>query len=416
MAGSPVSLPRFDAPARPVSSRVPRLLLREGILGQACDIDPDDRGASVLHLDRIGGIILDYFFYYSQEEGLGRHPHDLESAEFMLQVFHNPHCPGCEYAIAIQRVIGKAHGLDWYDNTLDIDGWVSLPLTILVEEGKHASCTDRNGDGYYSPGYDVNRRVNDAWGCRDVIRTGSLLTSSYQGWMTKVRRPETLVVPPLPADSLLRGDFLRDHRDLADRPVYTLRPFPAAELARHDPTLFTLLDSKGPADWPEVVPDRDIDKVKHLLMGESFTKSFGVAYRYDGRNGLSLVFPLLLVKNVEEPLTSGWLVNRVYFRFDPDKHDYGWNILYTRSASRWMDPYFSVGVEIDKEREGGHTETNPHFALETGIKFRANLEHTPARFLTFLTDFWGIRLGLKYLGFAEVDKLAFVVEAGAGVW
>ena len=41
-------------------------------------------------------------------------------------------------------------------------------VTLLVEEGKHAVAPDRNADGVYTPGYDVNKRIKDAWGVRDV--------------------------------------------------------------------------------------------------------------------------------------------------------------------------------------------------------------------------------------------------------
>jgi hypothetical protein len=396
--------------------RVRKLLVEGEATGDSFDLALDEKNRSVLHLDRIGGIKLDYFHYYSSEEGLGRHPHDVESAEFMLRVIHNPQCPGCEYALSIERVIAKAHGLLWYDNTLDVEGDVSLPLTLLVEEGKHASCTDRNGDGYYSPGYDVNRRINDAWGVRDVIRTGTLFTAGYQGWMTKVRAPKTAVVPPLPEDSPLYDDFVRDDRNLPDRTAYVLRPFPSAEPARDDPKLYSLIEDKGYPSWPVEEPDTDFKKISRLFTDESFTKSVGVAYRYDGRHGISVVFPLLFVKNVEEPLTGGWLVNRVYLRAKSDRDDIGWNMLYTPSASRWMDPYFSIGFELERETVRDRTETTPHFAFETGVKLRGNLAHSPLKFMTFLTDFWGLRAGLKYLGFAAVEELAFVIEFGAGVW
>ncbi len=413
----PESVPFEEAAETPVVYyRVRKLLLGEGVSGDAYESDPNDTNESVLHLDRIGGILLDYFFYYASEEGLGRHPHDVESAEFLLEVLRNPDCPACKYAIVVKRVVAKAHGLEWYDNTLNVDEWVDFPVTLLVEEGKHASCTDKNGDGYYSPGYDVNTRINDAWGCRDVIRTGALFTASYQGWMTKVRRPATLVVPPLPEDSPYYDDFLRDDRELETRAVYALRPFPRAEPARDDPKLFSLIDTKGYPEWPLEEPNRDLDRLRRTLLNESFTKSVGVAYRYDGRHGLSFVFPLLFVKNVEEPLTGGWLVNRAYLRAKPDRDDIGWNILYTPSASRWLDPYFSLGFELERERIQDRTDTTAHFAFETGVKLRGNLAHSPLKFMTVLTDFWGLRAGIKYLGFAAIDDLAFVVEFGAGVW
>jgi len=400
-----------------VHYRVRKILEKIGAPGRAFEPNPNSPNDSVLHLERIVGINLDYFFYYSSEEGVGRHDHDVESAEFSLEVIHNEGCSGCEFAISVKRVVAKAHGLLWYDNTLVVDAWASFPLTLLVEEGKHASCTDRNGDGYYSPGYDVNTRINDAWGCRDVIRTGALFTASYQAWMTKVRRPEGIVVPPLPEDSPLYDDFVNDERDLPNKATYVLRPFPASKHAQDDPKLFALIDDKGPPDWPEEESGIEIEKVAKSLVSEGFTKSLGVAYRYDGRHGISFVFPLLILKNVEEPLTGGWLVNRLYIRSKREQRDdLGWNMLYTPSASRWFDPYFSLGFLIKNEEIAGHTDSTALFAFETGAKFRGNLAHTPLKFITFLTDFWGLRVGLQYLGFAEVDDLNFVVEVGAGVW
>ena len=413
----PEGFPFDEAAQGPVVHyRVRRILARTGAAGSAFEPNQNSRNDSVLHLDRIVGINLDYFFYYSSEEGLGRHPHDVESAEFSLEVIRNEGCTGCEYAISVKQVVAKAHGLLWYDNTLVVDEWASFPLTILVEEGKHASCTDRNGDGYYSPGYDVNRRTNDAWGCRDVIRTGALFTASYQAWMTKVRSPNTIVVPPLPEDSPLYDDFVRDDRGLPNKATYVLRPFPDSKRAQGDPKLFSLIDDKGPPDWPEEESGIDIEKVAGTLISESFTRSLGVAYRYDGRHGVSFVFPLLLFKSVEESLTGGWLVSRVHIRSKSGMNDYGWNMLYTPSASRWFDPYFSLGFLISNQEILDETKTSAHFAFETGVKFRGNLAHTPLKPITFLTDFWGLRVGLQYLGFAEVDELNFVVEVGAGVW
>ena len=63
--------------------------------------------------------------------------------------------------------------------------------------------------------------------------------------------------------------------------------------------------------------------------------------------GISFAFPLLIVKNVEAPLIRGWLVNRIYFQ-DHKLRDFGNGILYTPSASRFLDPYFVVGLEVDK--------------------------------------------------------------------
>ena len=60
-------------------------------------------------------------------------------------------CPTPHYALRIDRTIAKAHGFLWYDNNLVTDKYTLFPMTILFEEGKHASCTDKNRDGVYAP-------------------------------------------------------------------------------------------------------------------------------------------------------------------------------------------------------------------------------------------------------------------------
>jgi hypothetical protein len=52
--------------------------------------------------------------------------------------------------------------------------------------------------------------------------------------------------------------------------------------------------------------------------------------------------------------------------------------------------------------------------FETGIKYRININETPLKVLHHLTDYWGVRLGLKTRGFPSVDRLGFVFEIGAG--
>jgi hypothetical protein len=69
-------------------------------------------------------------------------------------------------------------------------------VTVLVEEGKHASVPDRNADGVYTPGYDVNLRVNDAWGLRDVFGSAVLLGARYTASMSKPRTSRFRLLPP----------------------------------------------------------------------------------------------------------------------------------------------------------------------------------------------------------------------------
>ncbi|NOR14563.1 MAG: hypothetical protein GQ544_02545, partial [Candidatus Aminicenantes bacterium] len=53
---------------------------------------------------------------------------------------------------------------------------------------------------------------------------------------------------------------------------------------------------------------------------------------------------------------------------------------------------------------------------ETGVKLRFNLYYTPLRFMSKLTDYWGIRIGIRNVGAFEINKLVYVLEIGAGIW
>jgi len=410
-----------DAPV--VYYRVKTVLSKASNPGVTVQVNEQDRNQSVLNLSLINAIDLDYFFYYTREAGLGAHPHDIESAQFKLEIIQNTEtgCENCRYAIRVAKIVALAHGLHWYDNVLVVDEPdVKFPMTIMQEEGKHASCPDRNGDGLYSPGYDVNRRVNDAWAIRDVIRSGSLITGDYKAWMSKYRWPEYNVVPPLPKDSPLYDGFVRDRRRLTeDKAVYVLRPFPRAELATEDPKLKKLIAEKGSPDWPKEEYTAGEDVID-LLTKENFLGSISISYRYDGHHGISVGLPLLILKNVELPMTGGWAVHRIYLT--NAFQNFGYTLLMTPSASRWLDGYFAVGAENNLQEqqqpsEPGKKDFKWEFLIETGIKFRFNVSHSFLRPLRKIgTEFWGIRFGVRNFGFPNINRLAFVVEVGAGVW
>jgi len=415
-SGKEIMLPEpfpFEEPATtPVAYyRLRTILVRRDTTGPAYIPDPLDKNQGVVDLHQIAGIDLDYFFYYRSEEGMGKHDHDVESAQFKILVWRRDECPDCPYNLVVTQVLGKAHGVQWYDNVLAIDEYARFPMHILVEEGKHASCTDKNGDGYFTPGYDVNKRVNDAWGVRDVMRTGTLFTSEYQGWMTKVRRTPHRVFPPLPTDSPLYARYRRHGAYAPDNAIYSLRPFPSAELA--EPKLKPFITSKGDPNWPEKVPDTDATKFQRWVQEEgSLVKSISVGLRMDGDLGITVIFPFFVVKHLSDPLGGGYLVHRVYLK-DTRLRDFAWTLLYTKSASRWMDTYFSVGYEKDIVDVPTGTETRRDFVLETGLKFRVGM---PVAAIRKITDFWGIRLGIKNSGFISIDKLTYVIEFGSGSW
>jgi hypothetical protein len=377
--------------------------------------DRPTRGRSMIDLRKVAGFDLDFFFYYPQDVGGNPHRHDVESVEMRLGVAQRPGCAECPFVIGLMRVAAQAHGIQWFDNTLDVDAVARLPVHILVEEGKHASCTDRNADGQYTPGYDVTQRVNDAWGVRDTLGTGTFFTGDYKSWMTKVRRDDTRAFPPLPPDSPLRAEWSVRGEYAPDNAVYTLRPWPTADEA--DPDLRRYIADKGDPDWPEIESLTSLQKFESWVLDESWAESWALAVR--GANddiGFSLSFPFLIVKNLQDPLGGGWFVHRVYFQ-SSGLEDFGWLVNYSPSASRWIDGYFAAGLEWNREVEDGVEVRKRSTVTETGIKFRFDLKRTPLRFLSKLgTPFWGFRVGVQLRGVWSFDSIGYVFELGAGSW
>ena len=404
-----------------------RILSWEGAEGQPYIEDPNDKSRSIIDMRYAVVANLKFIAYFHKEEGFGGHPHDVEPTEFKILIGrsnddyikeHHPEiqCDEVVYYILIAQVIAEAHGLQWYFNTLDVDDYTKFPMHLLVEEGKHAMCTDKNSDGYYTPTYDVNRYVNDAWGCRDIIRSGALFTGSYQAWMTKVRRDEHRVFPPLPEDSYLRKKLSVDGVYAPDNAVYELRPFPSSELAEDDALLKHKMEEKEAPGWPEVKENTSLKKLDDLVGEGRVIKSLSLSIMYDGDLGFSFAFPLFIIKNFEDPMAGGFVVHRMYFK-DKKLQDFGWMLLYTPSASRWVDGYFACGVDWDTEEVSeGVFDTDTEFVVESGIKFRVNMTKTPLKFMSFLWEFGGLRIGVKNKGAFEIESLQYVVEFGGGIW
>ena len=385
----------------------------------------ESKADAVLDLREVVTVRLKYIAYFSREEGLGGHEHDVEPTEVKMFVLSDSDlkdvsCPEPTYAIGISRVTGEAHGYIWFYNVLETDEYVRFPIHMLVEEGKHGMCTDKNGDGVYTPGFDVSTRINDAWGVRDIIRGGTLFTGGYEPWMAKTRLKEHRVFPPLPDDSSLRDRHSNDDGEYApDNAIYELRPFPAAAMA-DDELLHHKMEEKEVVDWPHVGSIGAAKEFRSFLDSDLALKSFAISLRYDGDLGVSAVFPLFIVKNFEDPMAGGFLVNRIYLK-DKDLRDFGYSLLYMKSASRWIDPYIGVGFEVDKELDAdGNTITDRHFVMESGFKFRVNVTKSPLPFLAWFTEYWGLRVGLQYHGFPDVGNtrtpINYVFEIGAGVF
>ncbi len=392
-----------------------------------------DPGDAVVDLEVSALFLLEYYAYYKDEAGFSSHQHDVEPVEMRIGVARSngeylrhldmPQCSERHVVIIVNKITGKAHGIEWFWNILEVKDEAAFPMTVLVEEGKHAMAPDRNGDGYFTPSYDVNVRVNDAWGVRDIIRSGGLFTAGYQAWMTKVRNPEDRVLPPLPLDSPLTEYLQMQHQDYTrGNAVYQLLPLPTvSEAAAWDEEqgehshLQNYLLGKSMPDGPDEKAISSLGEALSWIDAGTFKKSLSIAAYADGRWGFSWTFPLFIGKNMTVPMTGGYIMNRMYLK-GYDLKDFGWTALYTSSASRWVDSYIAAGVEWHDVDLGGVTSHKADFVVDTGLKFRTQIGHSPLRFLSFITDFWGLRIGIKNYGFFDIDHLTYVMEIGAGAF
>ena len=365
---------------------------------------------------KIDNAILKFFFYYPEDFGLGGHKHDLEAVEFHVFLEENDGC----YRVRLDTAEALAHGSRWYSNILEIKSDTRFPLTVFVEEGKHGSAFDRNVDAQFTRGYDVNRQINDAWGVRDVLGAGVLLTSAYNPEMTKDRQLAYRVLPP--ETSLLQVRPANSSLQFSDEHLYRY------ELRRGDQV--PACDDMGDnADKLESMmryhrfgaaeePGQYSSVSKSLRIGDPRTW-LSVSVRLDDDLGVALVFKGL-------DMRQGWILPKVTV----SGVDYTANVLFTPSASRFADYYISGGVrrQYDSvkrtstiETENGRQEVtfieSPqwNFVTEVGLKLRANLTGRK-RWAVLGYHFGGIRVGVQALGFGSLDDVRLIFEIGAGAW
>ena len=131
--------------------------------------------------------------------------------------------------------------------------------------------------------------------------------------MAKVRQPQHRVLPPLPQDSRLHERVRELGIDPTQHAVYELRPYPSSTLAS-DETLRHKIAEKETPKWPVVTSSPTLKPMIAALAEGRELKPFSAAYRVDGQQGVALSFPLLVLKNVPEPLSGGYLVNRFFVR------------------------------------------------------------------------------------------------------
>ena len=370
--------------------------------------------------DKVASFILNYYFYYPEDFGVGAHLHDLETAEFEVKLESHG---GCR-RVRLVSIEALAHGSRWYSNILEVQPDLKYPVTLAVEEGKHAPAPDRNADGAYMRGYDVTKRINDAWGVRDTLGQGVLLSSAYAAEMTRQRTPAYRVMPPespfLQVTSRQRS--YRDGEPSLGR--YELRPANLVAACAEIPPPRALLlgmmsqhrfgSDQLPSQHKAGSADRTLSE---LSRPDSW---FSPSFRRAGQTiGAGFVFKGL-------DLREGWIVPRATF----SNQDVTAEVMFTPSASRWADYYVSGGVRrqyvTTHETRTFDTEQGPQeisaiitpnwkAVVETGVKFRAKL---PSKMRPFVLgySFGGMRIGVQALGFSQIDQLRFIWEVGAGAW
>jgi hypothetical protein len=323
------------------------------------------------------------FFYYDKDYGFEDHDDDLERVDVVIRIAHKN---GCHFGF-LSRYDGAAHGSEFQANLLSVDGTaaaadVRLPLTVLVEEGKHASCPDRNGDGQYTPGYDVNTRVSDAWGVRDIFASGDVAAAYYNAGMTKFRR---------------------------DSEGYRIVPQCAAAAAADPskwPVSYALVSARQIPICPTTaflqtqMIKQKFNALPEELRGEPIapkpTESLFVGPRYDGGPGgqVTTLFGTL-------PKLGGWIGLRSAATYSLERRRLrgGLDIVYAPSISRWIDWYGGVGIQVEDFIQA---------AYEFGVQLRLRQ--------------WGLRVGVRNrFGTAESALhhsigQRVIAEAGYGPW
>lgn len=370
--------------------------------------------------DNVASFILKYYFYYPEDSGVGGHTHDLESVEFEVRLEREA---GCRQ-VRVASVEGLAHGSRWYSNTLKSRPDTKYPLTLFVEEGKHATAPDRNADGSFMRGYDVTERVNDAWGVRDSLGQGVLLSSGYDAEMTKPRTPEYRLFPPesvhLQTLTARQRSYWDDQPSLGRYELRASNVVPVCAGIQDETRLLGMMATHrfGAEEPPtQYRSDTITPALSELTRPDSW---LSVSLRGTERT----LGAAMILKGLD--LREGWIVPRMTV----SARDASGEFLFTPSASRWADYYVSGGVrrqfvttratrtiETEQGRQEVEVVTPPNWTVvfESGFRFRARL---PPKVRPFVLgySFSGMRLGLQALGFSRVDQLRFVWEIGAGAW
>jgi hypothetical protein len=364
-----------------------------------------------------------YWFYYENEHGYHAHEHDLERVDLRIRSDYDP-STGDVTEFWVDCMVGAAHGSRWFENQL-IGAEIPYPPMVFVEEGKHATCPDRTGDGKYTPGDDINRSVSNAWGVRDILGSGFLgVSPTYRAHMTKTRKDRHV----LAADFAIARQELenRFHRKIIDADTYDLIAAEALEeedvCGRPDGVVNVMrrriLGKRGP--FQRVLVPILTDPEVPLPVTNPLNVIDFVGVRWDqSRTLISAQIPLGTIL-ARAGLQLPGEFNAVAHCDRASGTNYcGANLMYTPNIAYWLTSYAMVG--LDPESVG----VEDREALELGLRLRVpTLKHRwvhRAGFVSIVLDqlvpeLLGARLGLRVTDFDAIRNERLVLEIGGGLW
>lgn len=140
--------------------------------------------------------VVVYYFYYVRDAGLEGHAHDIERVAVFTPRAPNLRIAGL--ADSLRIIVGTGHSATTPNNVLVVLGREAQEFkspSVLVELGGHSSAADRDDNGGFQLGQDVNWNLSsNVWGTRDAQAISGLgFLGRYQEWMT-LPRPEDATV------------------------------------------------------------------------------------------------------------------------------------------------------------------------------------------------------------------------------
>jgi len=350
-------------------------------------------------VDRVKSFTLRYHLYFRGHFGNVTEVHDLEAIDMDIAI--DP-LPDGSRRVRVTRVAGLMRGTEWNANELQVEPSTKLPITILIEEGTHAGGPDRNADGLFTPRHDINRRVRDAQGVRDVD-AGTRLAGGFDATMFKQRQRGFRLLPPavprIGADGNPLETTVSAAGELGRYELRAAQNVPACVTPPPDGRrLRTLMRDQrfNPDDEPDQYGRKWVHDLLKPLSGTNPLIT-NVSFRRDRTAGGAVTF-----RGVD--IGQGYLLPRFTFTRDADL---GFEALFTPTATRFLNWYVSAGIGNDLDEW--------KFVAEGGLKVNVRVTGF-LKTATLNSEFAGFRFGIRTAGFDKLSPIRFIVEIGIGGW